>query len=283
MCLHSSVNYFCNYPNSQLTMNTATQRNNVKVIGAGEKTLLFVHGYGCSQNMWRFMTPNFEQDYKLVLIDLVGSGNSDESAYEKQKYSSLKGYAADVVELCQELGLEKVYYIGHSVSSMIGVHASLQAPELFEKLVMIGPSPRYINEGEYFGGFDKEDIEELLETLNSNYLGWSSGMAPAIMGNEERPELAEELENSFCQTNPEIAQHFAEVTFMGDDRQYLDQVTTPTLILQCQSDVIAPLEVGEFMANSIQNSTLKVLNATGHCPHMSAPEETSQAILQFLN
>ena len=264
-------------------MNTVIARNNVTVSGKGQQVLLFVHGYGCSQNMWRHMIPNFERTYRVVLIDLVGSGQSDESAYSKEKYGSLKGYSQDVVEVCHELGMKDVIFIGHSVSSMIGMHASLMAPGLFKKLIMIGPSPCYINDGAYVGGFEREDIDELLETVNSNYLGWSSGITPVIMGNADRPELAQELENSFCQTNPSIAQHFAEVTFLGDDREYLQLVETETLIIQCTSDVIAPQAVGEYLAKTIPNSELRLLKATGHCPHMSAPQETSEAILQFLN
>lgn len=264
-------------------MNLIEQRNNVKVIGNGQKTLLFVHGYGCSQNMWRFMIPYFEKSYKVVLMDLVGSGKSNINAYDKEKYSTLRGYAQDILEVCDALELKSVLFIGHSVSSMIGLHASILRPDLFEKMVMIGPSPCYINDEGYVGGFEREDIDELLETVNSNYLGWSSAITPAIMGNSDRPELAVELEQSFCQTNPTVAQHFAEVTFLSDERSLLNKLDTETLILQCTSDLIAPMEVGEFLASSIKKSTLKVLKATGHCPHMSAPEETSQAILSFIN
>lgn len=258
------------------------KRNNITIHGDGNKPMLLVHGYGCDQNMWRFITPKFKADYQIILIDLVGSGKSDENAYDYNKYNSLEGYADDIVEICDALGLEDVNFVGHSVSAMIGTLASLKRPDLFKKLIMISPSARYINDDDYFGGFSKKDIDELLETLDSNYLGWSSSMAPVIMGNADRPELAEELEHSFCQTNPEIAKHFAKVTFLGDNRKDLDKLTTDTLILQCKSDVIASIEVGEYVHNHIPNSKFVILDATGHCPHLSAPSETIEAMKQYL-
>ncbi len=263
-------------------MNEVLKRNNVKLLGEGEQALVFVHGYGCNQEMWRFITPAFEKNYQIVLLDLVGSGSSDISAYNKGKYDSLKGHAKDVLEICQELSLDKPIFIGHSVSSMIGLHAGIQSPGYFDKIIMVGPSPCYLNDGDYKGGFSKSDILELIETLESNYLGWSSAITPAIMGNPDKPELAEELNNSFCQTDPAIAKHFAKVTFMGDDRAYLPQLETETLILQCSSDIIAPREVGDYLNSKLPNSSLKVLEATGHCPHMSAPEETIEVINAFL-
>ena len=243
--------------------------------------MVFAHGFGCDQNMWRFVAPVFEDEYRVVLFDHVGAGQSDSSAYNRAKYDSLQGYATDVLEICRELGLERVIFVGHSVSALIGMLAAIQEPDRFEKLVLVGPSPCYIDDGDYVGGFSREDIEGLLESLDSNYLGWSSAMAPVIMGNPDRPELGSELTNSFCRTNPEIARHFARVTFLSDHRSDLPKLTTSSLILQCSEDVIAPRAVGEYLHRQIP-SELVLLKATGHCPNLSAPEETSAAIQAFL-
>ena len=261
---------------------TLLHRNNVRIVGRGHRPMVFAHGFGCDQNMWRFMAPTFEKDYKVVLFDHMGAGRSDISAYEREKYGSLDGYARDIVELCQELELSDVVFVGHSVSAMIGVLAAKQDPSRFGALILIGPSPRYINDDGYEGGFSRQDIDELLDSLESNYLGWSSAMAPAIMGNPERPELGTELANSFCRTDPTIASQFARVTFLSDNRADLAQVTIPTLILQCSDDIIAPKPVGEFIHAQIPGSALVQLKATGHCPNLSAPEETADAILTFL-
>ena len=258
------------------------KRNNVRILGKGTQPMMFAHGYGCDQNMWRYVYPAFEEDYKVVLFDHVGAGNSDQSAYSIGKYNSLEGYANDILEICKELDLQDVIFLGHSVSAMMGVLASIKEPKRFQHLVLIGPSPKYINEGDYVGGFKQEDIEGLMEALDSNYLGWSANMAPVIMGNPERPELGEELTNSFCRTNPEIAKQFAQVTFLSDNRNDLSLVVTPSLILQCSEDVIAPREVGEYVSRNIKNSTLHLMKATGHCPNLSAPEETIQAIKNYL-
>ncbi|TLP81454.1 alpha/beta fold hydrolase [Maribacter sp. ACAM166] len=257
-------------------------RNNITIHGVGKKPMLMVHGYGCDQNMWRFITPEFKDDYQIILIDLVGSGKSDENAYDYDKYSSLEGYADDIVEICDALDLKDVCFVGHSVSAMIGALAVLKKPSVFKKLIMIAPSPRYINDNHYLGGFSQKDIDELMETLDSNYLGWSSAMAPIIMGNADRPELTEELEHSFCQSNPAIAKHFAKVTFLGDNRSDLEKLTTETLILQSKSDVIASIEVGRYVHNHIANSTLVILDATGHCPHLTAPNQTIEAMKKYL-
>jgi sigma-B regulation protein RsbQ len=246
------------------------------------RPILFAHGFGCDQGMWRFVAPDFEVDHRVVLFDQVGAGNSDLSAYDPEKYGSLRGYASDVVEICRELGLTDVVFVGHSVSAMIGVLALQQAPELFGALVMIGPSPRYVNDGEYSGGFGRADIVEMLDSLESNHLGWSAQMAPVIMGNPERPELGEELTNSFCRTDPEIARRFARVTFLSDNRDDLSAVTVPTLVLQCTDDVIAPEVVGRYVHAAIPGSVFAQLTATGHCPNLSAPEETTAAIRAFL-
>ncbi len=260
----------------------AIQRNNVKVSGRGKNAMIFSHGYGCDQNMWRLITPAFQDDHQIILYDLVGSGQSDTTAYSRAKYSTLEGYAVDVLEICRELGVRDGIFVGHSVSAMIGVLAAIAEPEWFEKLVLIGPSPCYINHEDYVGGFSREDIDGLLDSLDSNYLGWSSTMAPAIMGNPERPELGQELTESFCRTDPDIARQFARVTFLSDNRADLAGVSVPTLVLQCREDVIAAQAVGEFVHRSIPGSELVVLNATGHCPNLSAPEETSTAIRAFL-
>ena len=257
-------------------------RNRVRVSGEGRQGMLFAHGFGCDQAMWRFIEPEFRAGYKTVVFDHVGSGQSDHSAYDDEKYSSLCGYAEDVGEICRELELENVIFVGHSVSSMIGMLATLAEPELFAGLVMIGPSPCYVNDEQYFGGFTREDIDELLHFLDSNYLGWSNTMSKVIMGRPDKPELAEELENSFCQADPEIAKKFARATFLSDNRSDLKHVTTPTLILQCSADPIAPLQVGEYVHHQIKNSELVVLSATGHCPNLSAPEETATAMRGFL-
>ncbi|HYO00117.1 MAG TPA: alpha/beta hydrolase, partial [Actinomycetota bacterium] len=214
--------------------------------------------------------------------DYVGAGGSDPAAYDPARYASLESYADDVLAICHELDLEKVVFIGHSVSSMIGVLAANKEPELFDKLVMVGPSPRYINEGEYVGGFGEADILELLESLESNYLGWSSTMAPVIMGNPDRPELGAELEASFCRTDPKIARDFARVTFLSDNRADLQKLKVPTLVLQCRNDASAPIGVGEYVRDAISSSTYVLLDATGHCPHLSMPERTAEAIASFV-
>jgi sigma-B regulation protein RsbQ len=258
-------------------------RNNVTVSGREDgQPMLFAHGFGCDQNMWRHVAPAFADEYRIVLFDHVGAGGSDLSAYEPGRYASLDGYADDVLEICAQLGLERVIFVGHSVSAMVGVLAAKREPELFDKLVLVGPSPRYVDEGDYVGGFSAEDIEGLLESLESNFLGWSGQMAPAIVGNPDRPELGEELTNSFCRTDPEIAKQFARVTFLSDNRADLPAVRTRALILQCADDVIAPRAVGEYVHARMPDSELVFLEATGHCPNLSAPAETVAAIRAFL-
>jgi sigma-B regulation protein RsbQ len=257
------------------------QRNNVHVSGRG-RPMLFVHGFGCDQNMWRFVAPHFAQDHQVVLLDLVGSGNSDLNAYDREKYASLHGYARDMIEVIEALQLPDVIFVGHSVSAMIGLLANVARPDLFRAQVMVGPSPCYINEGDYNGGFSRSDIEGLLETMESNYLGWASNMAPAIMGAPGQPQLGAELTNSFCRTDPEIAKQFARVTFLSDHRADLPQLQAPALILQCSEDIIAPRAVGEYMSRTIPHCTLKVIENVGHCPHLSAPSASVSAIEEFL-
>jgi len=261
---------------------TSVQRNNVKISGTGSRVIMFAHGYGCDQAMWRAVAPSFERDYTVILFDYVGSGHSDPTAFSRTQYSTLSGYAADVIAIIDELKLEKVNFIAHSVSSMIGALAAIQRPELFENLVMIGPSPSYINDGEYLGGFERSDIEDLLEMLDNNHSGWSAMMAPIIMGNPDRPELASELEASFCRTDPIHAQHFARVTFLSDNRADLLNLRSRTLILQCDKDAIAPVSVGQYVQRCIPKSQLIVMEATGHCPHLSSPGVVTQAIQNFL-
>jgi sigma-B regulation protein RsbQ len=244
--------------------------------------MVFAHGFGCDQNMWRFVEPAFRDKFKTVLFDHVGAGDSDLKAYDKAKYSTLAGYANDVVEIGRELDLQRAVFVGHSVSSMIGALAVKLAPGMFGKLVMVGPSARYINDGSYVGGFSERQIEELLQFLESNHMGWSAQMAPVIMGNPGRPELAEELTNSFCRTDPEIAKAFARVTFTSDNRADLSEVDVPTLVLQCSEDIIASKEVGEFVHRGIRGSEIKILEATGHCPNLSAPDEVISAMRPFV-
>ncbi len=262
---------------------SVTERNNIALAGRpGGQPMMFAHGFGCDQNMWRHVAPAFADEYRIVLFDHVGAGGSDLSAYDRPKYASLEGYADTVLEICRDLELQDVIFVGHSVSAMIGVLAAAREPERFARLVLVGPSPRYIDDGEYVGGFTREDIDGLLDQLDSNYLGWSRAFAPVIMGQDDRPELGDELTNSFCRTDPEIAKHFARVTFLSDNRSDLDTVATPSLILQCSDDVIAPTSVGEYVHSRLRNSELVLMTATGHCPNLSAPDETIAAIRGFL-
>ncbi len=259
-------------------------RNNVRIFGSGQQTMLFAHGFGCDQNMWRFVAPAFENDYRIVLFDYVGSGKSDLSAYSEQRYGDLAGYTQDVLDICEALSLEQVIYVGHSVSGVIGMLASIQKPGIFEQLILIGPSPCYINEAPaYVGGFERADITGLLDVMEKNYIGWANFLAPVVMKNPERPELTLELEESFCSTDPKIARRFAEATFFSDNRSDLPKVTIPSLILQCSEDAIAPLEVGAYLHEHLAQSTLRVMKATGHCPHMSHPEETISLIREYLS
>lgn len=262
---------------------TVGTRNNVRVSGPSSgRPMVFAPGFGCDQTMWRFVAPEFAADHRVVLFDHVGTGGSDLDAYDPQKYGSLEGYAADLVEICRELELSDVVLVGHSVSAMIAVLAHRRAPELFGALVLVGPSPRYIDDDGYVGGFSRADIAGLLDALDANHLGWSAQLGPVIMGNADRPELAQELTNSFCRTEPGIARQFARVTFLSDNRADLSHVDVPTLVLQCSEDAIAPDAVGEYVHRQIPGSVLTRLRATGHCPHLSEPEETTAAIRAFL-
>ena len=261
---------------------TLQLRNNVHVSGSGPATMVFAHGFGCDQNMWRLLAPAYSKRYRTVLFDLVGSGKSDLSAYDTVKYSTLQGYADDALEIVREFSQGPTIFVGHSVSAMIGVLANLQEPERFAAQIMVGPSPCYINDGDYVGGFTRRDIDSLLETLEGNYLGWSSNMAPAIMGAPDQPELSQELTNSFCRTDPEVAKQFARVTFLSDMRAQLTGLTTPTLIVQCNDDIIAPVTVGDYLHRQLPHSTLSVIHNVGHCPHLSSPGPVAAVLDAFL-
>jgi sigma-B regulation protein RsbQ len=264
--------------------NDIHRRNNIRTSGNGTQPMLFAHGFGCDQNMWRYTTPAFEDDYRIVLFDYVGSGKSDLAAYDPARYGSLDGYARDIIEICDALDLRDVVFVGHSVSSIIGVLAANERPELFSNLILLAPSPRYIDEPpEYVGGFSRTDIEGLLEMMDRNYIGWASTLAPVIMSNDDRPELSSELKESFCSTDPVIARRWAKVTFLSDNRKDLEACSTPALIVQCTNDAIAPVDVGRYMDSVMPRSTLHLLDATGHCPHMSHPEATVEAMKAYLS
>ena len=257
-------------------------RHHITVAGQGPATMVFAHGFGCDQNMWRLMAPAYEDRYRTIRYDLVGSGRSDLSAYDRETYATLQGHADDLVAVVREFAEGPTVIVGHSVSAMIGLLAGIKAPELFEAHVMLGPSPCYIDDGDYVGGFSRGDIDSLLETMEGNYLGWSSSMAPTIMGAPDRPELAEELTNSFCRTDPDVATHFARVTFLSDNRADLPKLHAPALILQSSDDLIAPQAVGEYMARMLPDGALRVIPNIGHCPHLSAPSASMEAIDGFL-
>jgi sigma-B regulation protein RsbQ len=258
------------------------RRNNVVVTGRSDgPTVLLAHGFGCDQNLWRLVVPALAEQFRLVLFDYVGAGKSDPAAWSRQRYSTVDGYATDVLEICAELDLRDVVLVGHSVSAMVAVLAANREPDRFAKLVLLTPSPCYLNDGDYRGGFSRADIDELLDSLDANYLGWSAAMAPVIMGNPERPELGDELKDSFCRTDPAIARVFAETTFLSDNRADLPKVSVPTAVLQCTQDAIAPPEVGQYVHEQIEGSVLVTLEATGHCPQLSAPEATAAAIAAF--
>ena len=266
-----------------MTSADVLKRNNVTVCGRPDgPPLLFAHGFGCDQHMWDLVAPQFEATHRVVLFDHVGFGASDVGAFSAGHYRDLDRYAADVLEICAALDLRELVFVGHSVSAMIGILAANAEPRRFARLVLVGPSPRYIDDGDYVGGFTAADIAELLESLESNYLGWSSAMAPVIVGNPDRPELGDQLTASFCRTDPAIAAHFARLTFESDNRADLALVSLPTLILQCSQDAIAPAAVGAYVHAQIPSSRLVTLSATGHCPNLSAPDETVQAIRDFL-
>lgn len=258
------------------------KRNNVTVFGTGSQVMVLVHGFGCDQRMWRLITPAFEARYRIVLLDLVGAGNSERGVYDPAIYNSLQAHVEDVLAVLRALDLYNVVLVGHSVSAIIAVLAAIREPERFARLVLVAPSPCFINDGDYVGGFEKADIDELLEAMDNNYLGWSGAITPVIMGNPDRPELTAELNTSFCQTDPTIARHFARVTFLSDYRPDLPLLRTPALILQCAQDTLAPRQVGEYMHRHLAGSKLVIVDTSGHCPHLSAPQATIAAIREYL-
>lgn len=258
-------------------------RHCVRVSGRGRRTLVFAHGFGCDQSMWRFVAPTFERDTRVVVFDHVGAGGSDLSGYDPARYDRLDAYADDVLAICDALALERPVFVGHSVSAMIGVLAAVRAPRRFDRLVLVAPSPCHVNDGDYVGGYERADVDALLSFLDDNFVAWSHAMAPAIVGNPERPHLGRELRRSFCRVDPGIARQFARVTFLSDHRATLPKVEVPSLILQCASDALAPLGVGDYMNRAMPGSTLVRMAATGHCPNLSAPEETIAAIRAYLD
>lgn len=259
------------------------KRNNVRLYGRGNEVIVLAHGFGCDQHVWRHFINAFEASYQLVVFDFVGSGKSDLQAYNAERYRLLDGYALDVIEVLEALNLTDVIFMGHSVASMIGVKAAITRPGLFNKLIFVAPSPCYINESNYIGGLERDDLESLLMMMDSNYLGWSTMLAPMVMGNPDRPELGEELTANFCATDPDIAREFARVTFLSDNRADLPNLKVPSLTLQCSDDILAPVEVGEYINRNTPLNTLIVLKATGHCPHLSNPQETIEAIVGYIN
>jgi sigma-B regulation protein RsbQ len=265
-----------------LNSNDILIRNNVKLIGKGNKTLFLAHGFGCDQNMWRFLTSGLTNDFTVVLFDYVGSGASDISQYDKKRYSQLEGYAEDVIEICNALQLSDAIFIGHSVSSIIGVIAATQKPNLFSKLIMICPSPCFLNcPPEYFGGFEREDLLELLNLMDKNYIGWANYLAPLVMGTTNSNELIGELSGSFCSTDPIIAKNFAEATFLSDYRYLLKEVKQPSLIFQSENDALASASVGEFISSQISNSEIEIIQADGHCLHMTHPDLIIKSIIKY--
>lgn len=261
---------------------SALHRNHVRVLGAGPATLMFAHGFGCHQGMWRHLVPGLQGRFRIVLLDLVGMGGSDITAYDRVRHASLHGHAEDMLEVAQAVGDSPLVFVGHSVGATIGLLADVKAPGRFAGQIMVSPSPCYIDDGQYVGGFTRRDIDSLLETLDDNYLAWAGAMAPAIAGAPDQPAVGAELTNSFCRTDPDIARHFARVTFLCDHRAELPALRTPTLIVQSSDDLIAPRVVGEYMARVVPDATLAVVDNVGHCPHLSAPAATGAAIDAFL-
>ncbi|WP_442591143.1 alpha/beta fold hydrolase [Pedobacter sp. AW31-3R] len=258
------------------------KRNNVNILGKGKQTMMFAHGFGCDQATWRLITPDFEDDYQIILFDYVGAGNADAGAYDQDRYSTLGGYVQDVIDIAESLGLQDVIFVGHSISCMVGVLASIKNPYLFSKLILIGPSPRYLNDENYYGGMDLADLNQLLEVMDSNYLDWSGKMAPAIIGNPERPELGKELTVSFIATDPELAKNFARVTFLADNRADLPFVSVPSLTIQCKEDLLASEKVATYIKNNTPGNTMLILDSCGHCPHISDPENVIKAIKDYI-
>ncbi len=259
------------------------KRNNVNVQGQGNQTLIFAHGFGADQTIWRYIVPAFESDYRIVLFDYVGAGKSDFTAYSRSRYSSLYGYADDLLELCAELKLTNTILVGHSVSAMVGLLASLLEPECFSHLIFIGASPRYLNDVDYYGGFEQSDLDAIYTAMSTNYEAWACGFfASLMMGNPERPSLAREYASTLAAVRPDIALALAHAIFQSDFRDNLPRLTVPTLILQASDDKAVPPEVGQYLASKIPSSQLVNIDARGHLPHLSAPEEVIRAMRAYL-
>ncbi|XVJ71238.1 MAG: alpha/beta hydrolase [Rhizobacter sp.] len=262
---------------------TIRRRHHVTELGSGLHTLVFAHGFGCDQSMWRDVVPAYQDRFKVVLFDFIGSSHSDTSAYDPQRYATLNGYAQDVLDICEALDLNQTVFVGHSASAMIGALASVSQPERFAHLVMVAPSPRYINDPpDYVGGFNRADIEGMLDMMEHHFVGWADATAPVIMKNDDRPQLKQTLGASFCAMDPAIALRWARAIFLADNRKDLPQIKTPSLIVQCTDDAIAPLSVGQYMHAQLPRSLLRVMKATGHCPHMSEPEEFIGVLDRYL-
>ena len=269
-------------PNAVLDPEAIAARNNVRFSGRGDRVMMFAHGFGCDQTMWRFVAPAFEDDYRVVLFDYVGCGKSDWSTWSPERYASLDGYARDVLDIVEAFDLRDVVFVGHSVSAMIGMLASIAEPQRFARLIHIGPSPCYVNGGDYVGGFERKDIEGLLELMDKNYVGWAAFLAPVVMKNPDRPDLAGELQASFCATDPRVTRQFARVTFLSDNRADLPRAVVPSLILQCSEDAVAPETVGRYLEKTLAGATFVQMAATGHCPHLSHPVETVARMKSYL-
>lgn len=262
---------------------SALIRHNTSISGTGTTTLLFAHGYGCDKTVWRDIVPAFEGDYRVVTFDHAGSGKCDRLAYNSFRHSSLAGYADDVIALCEELQSERLIMVGHSVSAMIGALAAIKRPDLFDLMVMIGPSASYVNEGDYVGGFDLPDLKEFLEMIETNFQGWGAALAMLAMGNADRPALAEGLRDRICSLDPAIAGVFARVTFLSDLRADVPRLQTPTVILECQDDPVSPKSAIAFVRDSLPGSRHIELQATGHCTHMSHPAEVTAVLQRVLD
>lgn len=260
------------------------RRSHITFHGRGQQPMLFAHGFGCDQQMWRFVAPAFEDTHRVILFDHIGCGQSDTSAWDPVRHRDLSGYAADIVDIVEGLDLREVVFVGHSVSSMIGVLAATRAAERFSRLVLVGPSPRYLNDPpDYFGGFERPDIEALAAQMEQNMVGWADYLAPVVMGEASPPELTHELKASFCTADPVIARQFAIATFLGDNRADLPALSVPALVLQVEHDSIAPRAVGEYVHQHLKASQYRMLPTTGHCPHMTHPRETIEAIRAYLS
>jgi sigma-B regulation protein RsbQ len=254
-------------------------RHHLAVIGEGPRTIVLAHGFGCDQRAWRHVAADLARDHRVVLFDHMGCGRSDAAQWTPQRYATLNGYAQDVVDICAQLPWRDLVYVGHSISGSIGILAAIAAPQYFDRLILVGPSPRFLNDPpDYMGGFEREDILAMLDLMDRNRIGWANYLAPVAMKNDDRPELSRELADNLCAGDPAIIRHFAEVVFMSDVRAELPKLTRPALILQCADDAIASGEVGAYLHQHLRGSRLRLMKATGHLPHLSHPQETIEMI-----